>query len=635
MKNKHLIFILFLTSVFSQVSVKDLSKLNNEQLNAIKGELSVDAPYQSPNLEKDLLPMSPVNIKPMDSIDKNVSEFFGYDYFKREISFFDNIPTPIDYKLGPGDEIIVSLWGENNSRENLIINKDGMVYYKNIGFINLSNMTLESAEQILKEELSRIYSTLKDKDSSTKIMLELGKIKSMNIYFSGNIENPGINLIHPFSDVFSAIIQAGGIKENGSLRSIEHIRNGKVIRVIDFYNFFMNGKNDFSNTKMIDGDVIHIPNFNNRVKVSGEVNRPYTYELLSNETISDIIIFASGFTNMASSNIIVDQITPIDKRISDDNAMTSININYADSNFLKLGNGDRVNILSIGMVDSKVEVLGRVKNPGMFAAANATLLDVLEIAGGFDDPNFRKTIVEDMIILRMDETKFYSIEISVNYKDAYKFPLQVNDKIFVYENINYDNNFTYRIEGQVNKPGTYPFHKGQSIGDAITLAGGFTELSNFRNINLKQEFTEIKEDGSITTNQREVNNVDLDFIIGINDVINVIPSENVVNVVGNVYNPGLITYIEGKRLSRYLELAGGFKPYSLKRKVYIKRANGNIEQRGGAILGLGKTIYPGDTIIVPVDENPSDFDITSFIADLSSTLANLAAILLIVDNQTN
>ena len=116
------------------------------------------------------------------------SIYFGYNYFRRDINFFDNIPTPFEYKLGPGDEIILSLWGETNLREKFIINKDGLIYYSNVGFINLSNKNLKEAEALLIEELSSIYSTLKDKNNSTELMIELGQLKSVNVYFSGHVK---------------------------------------------------------------------------------------------------------------------------------------------------------------------------------------------------------------------------------------------------------------------------------------------------------------------------------------------------------------------------------------------------------------------------------------------------------------
>ena len=637
MKNIYIIFILFLNTVFAQVSMSDINKISNQQLDAIKSELQSTT---KATITETIDPVesntaSPVSIK-STAVTTATGDYFGYNYFRKDISFFDNIPTPADYKLGPGDEITISLWGENNSRENLTINKDGMIYYENIGFINLSNKTLESAELLLIEELSRIYSTLKDEDNPTKLMLELGKLKSINIYFSGHIENPGINLVHPFSDIFSAISQAGGVNSQGSLREVQLIRNDKLIATVDFYSFFMNGKNTFSNIKLIDGDVIHIQGVKNRISISGEVNRPSAYELLAGESLSDLITYSSGFTSNASSTFILNQIIPVSERSSDDNARTSSLINFKNKESITLNNGDTIMVTSISGVDSQVTVYGRVKSPGDYPGANTTLKNVLDVAGGFDDPIFRQTIREDeIIILRKDENQFYSKEIAATYKNADQLKLEINDKIFVYEDINYSNNFTYRVDGEVNKPGTYPFRSSLTVGEALEIAGGLTELSSERNLTIRQEFTSVNDEGEEVTTSEPVNNVSLDFKIGINSVITASPVENVVRVIGNVYNPGLITYEKGAHVPRYIELAGGHKPNTLNRKIHIIRANGNIEQNNRITLGLGKNLYPGDTIIVPVNPNPKDFDVTAFISDLSATIANIAAILLIVDNQTD
>jgi len=398
----------------------------------------------------------------------------------------------------------------------------------------------------------------------------------------------------------------------------------------------MSGKNTFSNIKLIDGDVIHIPNVKNRISILGEVNRPSTFELLSSESISDILTYSSGFTSDASSTLILNQIIPVDERFSDDNAKTSILINSKNIESIKLNNGDTIKVPSIPLVDSEVTIYGRVKAPGKYPSKNNTLKNILDIAGGFDDPIFRQTIREDeILILRQDTNQFYSQEISVAYRDADQFKLIQNDKIFVYEDINYKNSFTYRVEGEVFKPGTYPINDTSiSVGEALSLAGGLTALSSERNLSVKQEFTELDANGNEVTTSETVNNITLDFKIGINSVITASPVENVVRVEGNVYNPGLITYSKGLKLPQYIELAGGQKPNTLKRKVYIKRANGNIEQNNRITLGFGKNVYPGDTIVVPVNTEPQDFDITAFISDLSTALANIAAILLIVDNQT-
>ena len=161
-----------------------------------------------------------------------------------------------------------------------------------------------------------------------------------------------------------------------------------------------------------------------------------------------------------------------------------------------------------------------------------------------------------------------------------------------------------------------------------------TQLSSINNILVKQEFTEVDESDDIVTFSKNVANVNLDFELSTNSVISVLPFENVVSVEGNVYNPGLVAYETGLTMSQAIVQAGGYKPYSIKRRSYVKKANGEID-KANVFVGRVKRLNPGDTVVVPVDPDPDDFDITTFISDLSTTLANIAAILLIVDNQTD
>lgn len=561
------------------------------------------------------------------------NEYFGYNYFKSEINFFDNVPTPSDFKLGAGDEIIISLWGETNSREKFIINKEGLIYYENIGFINLSNKTLDEAEDLLVNELSAIYSTLNDNDNSSQLMVELGKLKSLNIYFSGEISKPGIQLVHPFSDIFVAIIQAGGVSKEGSLRNIKIIRNGKIISTIDFYKFFNKGLGVFSDLRLIDGDSIHIPAINNRVKIEGAVLRPGFYELLPTDKLKDLINYAAGLEATASSVITIDTIVPLENRKSQDNIFSSINIDLNNQKQLSLNNGDKITVREVGSSDSKVEIFGRVKVPGKYSALNMSLKNILDFAGGFEDPVFRKTINEDIVILRQDENQYYGEEFNINYKDADKFDLEINDKIFVYEVSDYSNSFSYSIKGEVSLPGTYPLRDGLTLNEAISIAGGLTEMGSINSVSVTKSLTSIDSAGNEVDERQLVRNIDLDFKIGDQNIITILPKTNVVRVDGNVYNPGFIAHQSGRGMtvSNAIELAGGYKPYSLKRNSYVVRANGEIE-KVNFFRGRAKRVFPGDAVFVPTDPNPDEFDITSFIADLSSTLANIAAILIIADN---
>tara|TARA_B100000401_G_scaffold97010_1_gene62358 strand:+ start:70 stop:1929 length:1860 start_codon:yes stop_codon:yes gene_type:complete len=618
------------------VSISELNKMSNDQLNLIKEE------FQKQNTDKLIEDenqntqsnISEVFIESSFEEESLNNQYFGYDYFQKDISFFDNIPTPSDFKLGPGDEVILSFWGETNQRERYIIDKNGMIFFDNIGFVNISNKTIKDAEKLLTEELSKIYSTLKDQDNPTKLMLELGKLKSINVYFTGQVNNPGINLIHPFSDIFSALVQVGGVDNTGSLRNVTLIRNGEKIEVIDFYSFFTSGLSEFQKIRIIDGDVIHIPVVEKRVSIKGEIQKQMQYELINSESIPDLIDYAGGLTSTASNKAILNNIIPMDKRISDDIAKFGSIVYLPSSADVLINNGAEVNILPIANNDYTATVYGRVTLPGEYPVSKSTnLKQVLDLAGGFEDPIFRKTINDNIVVLRLDDNQYYGKEFNISYEDSDKFEIQVNDKIFVYEDINYSNSFSYTINGEVSLPGTYPLRDGLTLGDAIKIAGGISEMGSINSVFVTKSLISINEDGNEITEEELVANINLDFEIGNNNTITILPKTNVIKVTGNVYNPGFIAHQSGKgmTLSNAVELAGGYKPFSIKKNTYVTRANGEIE-KVNVFRGRAKRIFPGDAIFVPVDPSPDEFDITSFIADVSSTLANIAAILVIADN---
>ena len=643
----YILFLGLFNIVFTQTPL-DIKRLSNSQLDALKKELSQSETNQDDLDFKQPTKFNEVIVKSESEINKpeDIEDYFGYDYFYNEINFFDNIPTPSDFKLGPGDEIIISLWGQTNSRETFIINKEGLIYYKNLGFINVSNKTLKEAESLLRNELSKIYSSLNNQDDGTQIMLELGQLKSINVFLTGNINKPGIHLVHPFSDVFTSLVQAGGVDTNGSLRNVEIKRDNKTIAIVDFYTFFLSGINSFSTTRILDGDIIHVPPVSNRIKIEGEIINSGFYELLDTESLSTLLKYGGGVKPTASNKAILESIAPISDRESDDVAKTSSTINLSNPYQAVLSDGSTVRILPIADNDTQVIVYGRVTLPGEYPAfkniasadskqtlKKSSLKDVLDQAGGFDDPIFRKTIDENIVVLRLDESNFFAKEFTISYANSQDFTLEINDQIFVYENPNYSRGFTFTINGEVNRPGTYPLKPGISLSEAIKLAGGITELGSINSLSVTKSFTRFDENGDEIIETELVGNIDLNFTITDKNIISVKPKTNVIRVLGNVYNPGLVAH-SGKRsmsMSSAIELAGGYKPNSLKRNSYVIRANGEIEKTN-IFRGNAKRIFPGDAIFVPLDPEPDEFNITNFLADLSTTLANIAAILVIADN---
>ena len=181
MKRKIFIIPLLFYAIQAQVSISDINQIGNQKLDDLKEELIFQQNALQESEKVNDVESTPVQII-NESTEKIDDIYFGYNYFKSDVNFFDNIPTPADFKLGAGDEIILSLWGETNSREKYLLNKDGLIYFENVGFINLSNKTINDAEKLLVNELSKIYSTLNDAENPTQLMIELGKLKSLNIY---------------------------------------------------------------------------------------------------------------------------------------------------------------------------------------------------------------------------------------------------------------------------------------------------------------------------------------------------------------------------------------------------------------------------------------------------------------------
>ena len=170
-----------------------------------------------------------------------------------------------------------------------------------------------------------------------------------------------------------------------------------------------------------------------------------------------------------------------------------------------------------------------------------------------------------------------------------------------------------------------------TLKDLVNLSGGFLPNASFENISVVVEDVEVDSLGVVEISNIPIYNIDQNFKLTENAVVTVLPAYDIIKVEGNVYNPGLVVYDKGMSVSKAIELAGGYMPFSLKKRVYIRSASGKIT-KPKFLNGRFKLLNPGDTVVVPQDPNPENFDITTFISDLSSTLANIAAIIVIVNN---
>ena len=289
--------------------------------------------------------------------------------------------------MGPGDEIIISLWGETSLRQTFTISRSGKIYDEKVGVLNISGKTVEKAKMYLLNQYGRIYSTLNKDNPSTFLDLSIGTLKSINVNFVGEVKFPGVYAVHPFSNVITGLIQAGGVDTTGSLRSISIKRNNKIYTKLDLYDYLLKGN------LLNDGDIVLVDIRKSTIQIDSSVFRPGVYELLNGESIKQLIDYAGGIKPNASTKIIINRITPHELRRSTTSNNENIYIDYYRSSSVLAQDGDVVTIKEMLENIQQVEMIGQVKKPGIYNYyTGMTLFDLIEIGGGFNDSTFWKSI---------------------------------------------------------------------------------------------------------------------------------------------------------------------------------------------------------------------------------------------------
>ena len=542
---------------------------------------------------------------------------FGYDFLNRSDSLllWDNLPAVANYLLGPGDQLVITLWGATQLRKVYKITRDGKIYDDKVGLLNLSGKTIEEAQAYLKSQFSRTYSTLKGKNATTYIDVSLGDLKSINVKFVGEVKYPGIYPIHPFSSLITGIMQAGGIDTTGSLRSIKINRNNKLLEEVDLYQFFINGTFD-KNIQLRDQDVIIVPARKSIIKIDSAVTNPGIYESLAGETIFDLIEFAGGKTFDASETIILKSLLPLELRTPGYNYETKY-INYSESKNVKINTGDHITVLRLMNQVQQIEIIGQIKNPGKyFFTKNMKLSDLFELSSGFNDSTFWNSVYQYQgeIIRRNPLDKYDEIiqfdlsEIKDKTKD---FDLQNLDRVIIHANLNFFEKDNVVIEGEVNIPGSYPLNKdNESLLSIVNRAGGFTNSSYIEGIEIYRDSLRVAW-----------KNLSISLMPG--DSIFVKQKPGVVFVTGEVYNPSLIEFKSKKSLKYYLNSVGGLTKQGDKKDVIVIYPNGEVVPRKRF---NNPDIIDGCTIIVNTKEIKEPFNPTQFANTALSLVSSLVTI---------
>jgi len=513
--------------------------------------------------------------KPADAAAAQTNTIYGQDYFLSpglgKITSYI-APAPSSYILGPGDEVIVDIWGATVSHIAATVQNDGSINLSELGPVYLAGMTLESAEASLKSQLTRIYAGLDDERADTFVKISIGKMKGVVINVSGEVVTPGIYTLPSLASLPSAIYMAGGLKNTGSVRNIKLYRKGKVAANFDLYAFLFHGKVD-ENLRLQDGDVIKVEPYGDVASISGAVVRPMKYEFRKGETVSDIIAFAGNFTTDAQRDA---------AHVSRKGVVSNQDFDLKSEQFatFALVDGDDISVRRyLSNNENSVKLAGPVKYPGTYALGE-TISDVASLvnaAGGLIEGAFTGFGQ----INRLDENRqptYVTFDLAKVLTGEEKVPLKREDNVVIYSNDDFVANQSVKISGSVMKPGQYSFHTGMTLSELLALAGGLSPDAYLARGIISHESV----GGAPVVAPFNVLDAG-DVILMRNDAVRIysireLKQDATVKVLGEVNAPGEYCYREGITVGDLVELAMGFTDG-------VDMSNVQISSRGGRTRG--------------------------------------------------
>ncbi|MBE6223859.1 MAG: capsule biosynthesis protein [Bacteroidales bacterium] len=420
-----------------------------------------------------------------DGLLKGSDLIFGHNLFKnRNLNFVPsyNIPTPSNYKLSAGDEVVIDIWGDVISNITTTISPDGSVNIPNLGPVYLAGQTVEKAEKSLKSYLSKIYSGIAQEEPTTYVKLALGKTKTVTVNVVGDVEKPGSYTLPALSTIASAMYLAEGPNDLGTIRAINLYRNGKLISSFDIYEFIVNGTFN-SNVRLEDNDVISVAPYSGVVTVMGGVKRPMKYEVKPGETLDKVLAYAGGFSDAAfADKVHVDRIA---SQVATGAAGESFDVMSQQYGSFEVKDGDVITVnVNNTLFKNKVNIEGAVWRPGTYAinGTTSTLKQLIQAAGGLrDDAHTERGIIQ-----RLDENR-QKQQLSFNVADVIlgkgDITLNPDDNVQIFDMNDLQPERSVRIYGEVKSSGSrYDYREGMTIGDLILMAGGITDAATLAKV---------------------------------------------------------------------------------------------------------------------------------------------------------
>lgn len=552
---------------------------------------------------------------------------FGRDIFNNKLLTFEpnmNIATPQNYVLGPGDEVIVDIYGASQKSETLTVSPDGAITVPGYGPIQVAGLTVAGAQ-------SKIRSTLGSRYASSTLKISVGQTRAMMINVMGEVKAPGTYTLSAFATVFHALYMAGGINDLGTLRNIKVYRGGKLVTVVDVYEYILNGRLA-GNIRLRENDVIVVGPYDCLVGVQGNVKRPMFYEMRPNESVSQLIKDAGGFTGDAYKNAV--------RLVRKSGERFSVHtVEEFDMNSFKLADGDMVTVDGmINRYENMVEVKGAVFRPGQFELGKqiATVRSLIEAAGGLTEDAFTARGV--MYRMKEDRTlEAMPVDISgIMSGSVADIALRNEDVLFVPTQQERVSERVVTITGEVLSPGTFQYAEKETIEDLVLRAGGLTDAASTVRVDVSRRIRdpkslqagqEISKTYTFALKDGFVVDGDKGFVLEPYDVVAVRRSPGymeprMVRVEGELEFAGEYALsLKNQRLSDVVKAAGGLTHEAYVRGARLERTMTDDEKaRLAAAIELAKQ-NASDKDSLDLDQMKTS-DVYTVGIDLEKALAN-------------
>ncbi len=589
------------------------------------GEIYADASEEVADVEHD------VKATQGTAPDANGKKVFGRDIFAQANPNFQpnaNMPIPDNYVLGPGDQVIVDIYGASQNTIVHTISPEGTITVSGYGPIYLSGLSVAAAQ-------SKLHQTIGSRYQSSNLKMTVGNTRTIQVNIMGEVRAPGTYHLSAFANVFYALYRAGGTSSLGTLRNIKVYRNGRLVTVVDLYDYILNGRLA-GNIRLQDNDVIQVEPYQALVGITGNIKRPMFYEMRQNESVATIIKYAGGFTSEAHKKSV-----RLVRQAGD--RYTVHNVGEFDMSTFKLMDGDNITVDGmLNRYENMVEIKGAVFRPGMFNL-NGQLNSVralIEAADGLTEDAFS----EHAIIHRLKADRTLEI-IPVNVKGVMEgtvadVPLQNEDVVFIPTQEELRKERTFTISGAVMNPGTFEYADNATIEDLIVQAGGLKDQASLMRVEVTRVIRDPMATKKIDVYSKKFHfdikeglliGADRSFLLEPYDHVTIYSSPvfnqaRSVNVHGEVNWEGGVTLIQkNTRLSDVIEMAGGFTDHAyLKGATLVRRMNEEERVRMQATMKAVRDLLSerGDSVSyakLDLDNNyPVVIDLEKALQDPSS-----------------